>query len=185
ATMLSFVVAGSACAFAALCYAEFASMVPVAGSAYTYAYATLGELFAWIIGWDLLLEYGVGAASVAHGWSHYFVDFLHLLGIDAPAALTNAPFDFDPAAGKLVATGALIDLPALLIAAALTIILVAGIRRSAAFNFLMVVIKLAVVLLVIAVGAFISTRRTGGPSPPTVSAASACSATPCSAATAP
>ena len=76
ATMLSFVLAGSACAFAALCYAEFAAMVPVAGSAYTYAYATLGELFAWIIGWDLLLEYGVGAASVAHGWSHYFVNFL-------------------------------------------------------------------------------------------------------------
>lgn len=154
ATMLSFVVAGTACAFAALCYAEFASMVPVAGSAYTYAYATLGELFAWIIGWDLLLEYGVGAASVAHGWSHYFVDFLHLVGISTPAVLTNAPFDFDPATGRFIATGALIDLPALLIAAALTIILVAGIRRSAAFNLLMVVIKLTVVFLVIAIGAF-------------------------------
>src|SRR6058998_3735472 len=81
ALMLSFVVAGLASIFAALCYAEFASMVPVAGSAYTYAYATLGELFAWIIGWDLLLEYGVGAASVAHGWSHYFTDFVGLLGI--------------------------------------------------------------------------------------------------------
>src|ERR1041385_520529 len=154
ALMLSFVMAGMACVFAALCYAEFASMVPVAGSAYTYAYATLGELFAWIIGWDLLLEYGVGAASVAHGWSHYFVDFLHFVGIHPPAALTNAPFDFDPATGRFVATGALIDLPALLIAAALTIILVAGIRRSAAFNFFMVVIKLIVVFLVIAIGAF-------------------------------
>lgn len=154
ATMLSFVVAGSACAFAALCYAEFASMVPVAGSAYTYAYATLGELFAWIIGWDLLLEYGVGAASVAHGWSHYFVDFLHLLGVYPPAALTNAPFDFNPATGAFVATGAIIDLPALLISAALTAILILGIRRSANVNFLMVVIKLAVVLLIIAIGVF-------------------------------
>src|SRR4029453_19166562 len=106
ATMLSFVVAGFACAFAALCYAEFASMVPVAGSAYTYAYATLGELFAWIIGWDLLLEYGVGAASVAHGWSHYFTDFLRLLGVALPDAFTNAPFDFDPATGRFVSTGA-------------------------------------------------------------------------------
>jgi basic amino acid/polyamine antiporter, APA family len=154
ATMLSFVVAGFACAFAALCYAEFASMVPVAGSAYAYAYATLGELFAWIIGWDLLLEYGIGAASVAHGWSHYFVDFLHLLGGYPPAGLTNAPFDFNPATGAFVATGAIIDAPALLISAVLTMILVTGIRRSAAFNFFMVVIKLTAVLLVIAIGVF-------------------------------
>jgi APA family basic amino acid/polyamine antiporter len=154
ATMLSFVVAGTACGFAALCYAEFASMVPIAGSAYTYAYATLGELFAWIIGWDLLLEYGVGAASVAHGWSHYFVDFLGLLQIVLPPAFINAPFDFDPGSGRFVATGAIIDLPALLISAALTIILVIGIKRSANFNFFMVVIKLAVVLLIIAVGVF-------------------------------
>jgi len=154
ATTLSFVVAGTACGFAALCYAEFASMVPIAGSAYTYAYATLGELFAWIIGWDLLLEYGVGAASVAHGWSHYFVDFLGLLRIVLPPAFINAPFDFDPGSGRFVATGAIIDLPALLISAALTIILVIGIKRSANFNFFMVVIKLAVVLLIIAVGVF-------------------------------
>ncbi len=154
ATMLSFVVAGAACTFAALCYAEFASMVPVAGSAYTYAYATLGELFAWIIGWDLLLEYGVGAASVAHGWSHYFIDFIGLLGVKLPAALTNAPFDFDPAVGKFVATGAIIDLPAFMISVLLTAVLVAGIRVSAAFNFFMVVIKLAVVFLIIAIGVF-------------------------------
>src|SRR5574341_2024718 len=127
ALMLSFVLAGSACALAALCYAEFASMVPVAGSAYTYAYATLGELFAWIIGWDLLLEYGVGAASVAHGWSHYFVDFLGLLGIKLPAALTNSPFDFNPATGAFVSTGALIDVPALFVSASLTAVLVTGI----------------------------------------------------------
>src|SRR5258708_37667571 len=101
ALMLSFVVAGFACIFAALCYAEFASMVPVAGSAYTYAYATLGELFAWIIGWDLVLEYAVGSATVAHGWSHYFQDFIGILGIKLPHVFTNAPFDFTPATGQI------------------------------------------------------------------------------------
>src|SRR5437660_12742210 len=121
ATMLSFVIAGCACAFAALCYAEFAAMVPVAGSAYTYAYATLGEIFAWIIGWDLLLEYGVGAASVAHGWSHYFTDFLGLLGVTLPPGLIDAPFDFSPATGRFFSTAAIIDLPALLISAFLTV----------------------------------------------------------------
>jgi APA family basic amino acid/polyamine antiporter len=154
ATMLSFVIAGMACAFAALCYAEFASMVPVAGSAYTYAYATLGELFAWIIGWDLLLEYGVGAASVAHGWSHYFTDFLALSGLNLPSILTNAPFDYDPSIGKFVTTGSIIDLPALLISALLTTVLVAGIRLSAAFNVAMVLVKLAVVLLIVGIGVF-------------------------------
>src|SRR5712672_934541 len=95
ALMLSYVVAGMTCVFAALCYAEFASMVPVAGSAYTYAYATLGELFAWIIGWDLVLEYAVGAATVAHGWSHYFQDFIGIRWIRLPHIFTNAPFDYD------------------------------------------------------------------------------------------
>ena len=154
ATMLSFVIAGLACGFAALCYAEFASMVPVAGSAYTYAYATLGEIFAWIIGWDLLLEYGVGAASVAHGWSHYFTDFLGLLGATLPRALIDAPFEFNPATGRFFSTGAIIDLPALLISAFLTIVLVIGIRLSATFNALMVAVKLAVVFLIVAVGVF-------------------------------
>ena len=101
ATMLSFVLAGFACAFAALCYAEFASMVPVAGSAYTYAYATLGELFAWIIGWDLLLEYGVGAASVAHGWSHYFADFLAIMNIHLPTPIRIRPSTSIPLAENL------------------------------------------------------------------------------------
>src|ERR1041385_4894372 len=91
ATMLSFVVAGTACGFAALCYAEFASMVPIAGSAYTYAHATLGELFAWIIGWDLLLEYALGAATVAVGWSGNVVSLLADLGIHLPAAISAAP----------------------------------------------------------------------------------------------
>src|SRR6058998_3263125 len=134
ALMLSFVFSGIACVFAALCYAEFASMTPVAGSAYTYAYATLGELFAWIIGWDLILEYAVGSATVAHGWSHYFQDFISIFGITIPFALTNAPFDFDPATGTLSSTGKLIDLPAILIAAVITTILVKGIRESASFN---------------------------------------------------
>jgi len=134
ALMLSFVVAGLACIFAALCYAEFASMVPVAGSAYTYAYATLGELFAWIVGWDLILEYAVGSATVAHGWSHYFQDFIGIFGIRIPFALTNAPFDFDPATGILNATGKLIDFPALVITAIVTTILVKGMQRWWASN---------------------------------------------------
>src|SRR5438046_10381003 len=152
AFILSFVVAGLACIFAALCYAEFASMVPVAGSAYTYAYATLGELCAWIVGWDLILEYAVGSATVAHGWSHYFHDFIGIFGIRIPFALTNAPFDFDPATGTLSSTGKLIDFPALVITAIVTAILVKGIRESASFNAAMVAIKVAVVLVVIAVG---------------------------------
>src|SRR5512135_3929901 len=95
AVMLSFVVAGFTCALAALCYAEFASMVPVAGSAYTYAYATLGELFAWIIGWDLVLEYAVGSATVATGWSGYFQNVLAKLHITLPATLQASPWRYD------------------------------------------------------------------------------------------
>ncbi|MBL8149130.1 MAG: amino acid permease [Blastocatellia bacterium] len=154
ALMLSFVVAGLACVFAALCYAEFASMVPVAGSAYTYAYATLGELFAWIIGWDLVLEYAVGSATVAHGWSKYFQDFIGILGFKIPAVFTTAPFDYDPAVGHFVATGAMFDLPALVVTFIVTIILVVGIQESASFNSAMVIVKVVVVLFVIAVGAF-------------------------------
>jgi APA family basic amino acid/polyamine antiporter len=154
ALTLSFVVAGLACVFAALCYAEFASMVPVAGSAYTYAYATLGELFAWIIGWDLVLEYSVSSATVAHGWSHYFQDFIGIFGLKIPHALTLAPFDYDTSLGEFVRTGTVIDLPAIIITAIVTVILVKGIRESATFNATMVGIKIAVVLLVIGVGAF-------------------------------
>src|SRR5919106_539618 len=154
ATMLSFVLAGSACAFAALCYAEFAAMVPVAGSAYTYAYATLGELLAWIIGWDLLLEYGVGAANLAHGWSHYLAEVIGIIGIKLPRVIAYPPFDFNPATGQFISTGAIIDLPAFLIAVLLTALLVSGIRQSATFNALMVIAKLSVVLLIVAVGVF-------------------------------
>ncbi len=154
AIILSFVVAGIACVFAALCYAEFASMVPVAGSAYTYAYATLGELFAWIIGWDLILEYAVASATVAHGWSAYFQDLIGIFGFKIPPNLQRAPFDFNPDTGLLASTGTVLDLPAIIIAAIITIILVKGIKESTSFNATMVIIKLVVVLFVIVVGAF-------------------------------
>src|SRR5881396_14760 len=137
ALMLSFVVAGLACIFAALCYAEFASMVPVAGSAYTYAYATLGELFAWIVGWDLILEYAVGSATVAHGWSAHFQEFIPLfheglswIPAKIPAVFHAAPVNYcvnvDVAGGcphtGFVSTGSYFDLPAILITFILTII---------------------------------------------------------------
>ena len=161
ALMLSFVFAGVTCIFAALCYAEFASMAPVAGSAYTYAYATLGELFAWIIGWDLILEYAVASSTVAHGWSHYFQDFVKnryiagmIGGWEVPHVLTNAPFDFDPATGHLATTGTWFDLPAIVITFIITAILVKGIQESASFNTAIVILKLVIVLFVIAVGAF-------------------------------
>src|SRR6187200_3109285 len=115
ALMLSYVVAGMTCVFAALCYAEFASMVPVAGSAYTYAYATLGELFAWIIGWDLVLEYAVGSATVANGWSGYFQSLLPKIGIDLPAAFKGPPIVFDKTLHKFVPTEGLVNLPVVVI----------------------------------------------------------------------
>jgi len=154
ALMLSFVVAGLGCAFAALCYAEFAAMVPVAGSAYTYTYATMGELMAWIIGWDLVLEYAVASSTVAHGWSHYFVSFLGIFDVVLSPRWTTAPFDFDPQAGGWFATGSVMNLPALLVVLAVTVVLVVGIRESARFNAAMVILKVAVVLFVIVVGAF-------------------------------
>lgn len=150
--VLSFVIAGTGCALAALCYAEFAAMVPVAGSAYTYAYATLGELFAWIIGWDLVLEYAVASSTVAHGWSHYLMSFLKLFGITLPAAWTGSPIDYDTATQQWVWTGAYCNLPAAFIVLAVTVILVLGIKESARFNAAMVITKLAVVALVIVWG---------------------------------
>jgi len=154
ALILSFVSSGIACIFAALCYAEFASMVPVAGSAYTYAYATLGELFAWIIGWDLILEYMVCSATVAHGWSHYFQAFIGIFGLHVPQAVSRAPFDFNPEVGRILATGTVFDFPAIVITAVVTVILVKGIQESASFNTFMVAVKLAIVLFVLAVGSF-------------------------------
>ncbi|MFN2532001.1 MAG: amino acid permease [Pyrinomonadaceae bacterium] len=168
ALMLSFVLAGLACVFAALCYAEFASMVPVAGSAYTYAYATLGELFAWIIGWDLVLEYAVGSATVAHGWSAHFQEFipvfhegLSFIPAKIPAALHTAPFNYCVNLGAgcphtgFVTTESYFDLPAVLITFILTIVLVKGIKESATFNAVMVAIKLVIVLMVIGIGVFL------------------------------
>lgn len=154
AIILSFGAAGIACIFAALCYSEFASMVPVAGSAYTYAYATLGELFAWIIGWDLILEYAVASATVAHGWSHYFQDLIGIFHYQVPLAMSRSPFDFNPDTGLLNATGTIIDLPAIIITIIITAVLVKGIKESAGLNATMVGIKLTAVLLVIAVGVF-------------------------------
>ncbi len=154
ALILSFVVSGTACVFAGLCYAELAAMIPVAGSAYTYAYATLGEIAAWIIGWNLILEYTVAAASVAHGWSHYLQDFLGIFRLKLPHLMTNAPFDFSPETGRLLLTGTMIDLPAIVIAVLLTAILVIGIRESTRVNTAVVILKVSIVLFVIAVGAF-------------------------------
>src|SRR5262245_45408068 len=144
AIMLSFAVAGVGCALAALCYAEFASMAPVAGSAYTYAYATLGELFAWIIGWDLILEYAMSAATVGSVWGNYFNELTDILfKWHVPDRFSNDPFSLE---------GAYFNLPAVVILGLVTIILVIGIRESAASNTLLVVIKLGVVLFVIAMG---------------------------------
>ncbi|MCM2317034.1 MAG: amino acid permease [Thermoanaerobaculia bacterium] len=154
ALMLSYVVAGITCIFAALCYAEFASMVPVAGSAYTYAYATLGELFAWIIGWDLVLEYAVGSATVATGWSGYFQNVLSKLGYELPPTLRESPWRYDVASGGFVDTGSIVNLPAIIIVLVVTMILVKGIAESASFNAAMVMIKVAAVLFVIGVGVF-------------------------------
>jgi APA family basic amino acid/polyamine antiporter len=168
ALMLSFVLAGLACVFAALCYAEFASMVPVAGSAYTYAYATLGELFAWIIGWDLVLEYAVGSATVAHGWSAHFQEFipifhegLSFIPAKLPEAFRTAPINYCVNVGAgcphtgFVPTGSYFDLPAVLITFILTIVLVKGIKESATFNAIMVAIKLVIVVMVIGIGVFL------------------------------
>jgi amino acid transporter len=150
AVCLSFIVSGIASAFAGLCYAEMASMIPIAGSAYTYSYATMGELVAWIIGWDLILEYLVGAATVSVGWSGYVVAFVkHMFNVDLPKAWTSAPFVWDEAAGAMHSTGALINLPAVIITLAVTVILVIGIRESARFNSVIVVVKLIVVLMFI------------------------------------
>jgi APA family basic amino acid/polyamine antiporter len=143
AIVLSFVVAGFACAMAALCYAEFAAMIPIAGSAYSYSYATMGELVGWIIGWDLVLEYAVGAAAVAVGWSGYLSVILQGIGIYLPHALTHAP-----------GSGGVIDLPALLIVLLISGVLYVGISESARLNSIIVVIKLLAIMVVIVGGLF-------------------------------
>ncbi|HET7322564.1 MAG TPA: amino acid permease, partial [Longimicrobiaceae bacterium] len=177
AVVLSFIVAGLGCAFAGLCYAEFAAMIPIAGSAYTYSYATLGEFIAWIIGWDLILEYLFGASTVAVGWSGYFVAFLHELGIHIPAQFAGAPLDVvgthtlvrsmmcvdpngavvDLAEGAAclapnVLQGGIVNLPAIILVLLMTALLVIGIQESARFNNIIVFVKVGIVLLVIFFG---------------------------------
>ncbi len=141
AITISFVVAAFGCAFAGLCYAEFASMIPVAGSAYTYSYATMGEFIAWIIGWDLVLEYAVGAATVAISWSRYLVKFLEDFNIHIPASLATGPWD-----------GGVINAPAVFIVVAVSLLLIKGSRESAAVNAVIVTLKVAVVLTFIFLG---------------------------------
>jgi APA family basic amino acid/polyamine antiporter len=159
----SFILAGTACALAGLCYAEFSAMIPIAGSAYTYGYATLGEFVAWIIGWDLILEYLFAASTVAVGWSGYVVSFLKDVGINIPAQYTSAPYTHTapPDAGFNVwrlftegwsSTGAVLNVPAMIIVALITILLIIGISESASFNNVIVVIKLTVVFLFIGFG---------------------------------
>ena len=147
------VLAGLTSVLAALCYSEFAASVPVAGSAYTYAYATLGEFVAWIIGWDLILEYALGAATVAVGWSGNLVTLLGQLGLSFPAALSAAPGTIVAVAGGDPVT-AVFNLPAVLVTVAVTALLIFGVSESATVNSVIVVIKVAVVLIVIGAGAF-------------------------------
>ena len=179
AIVYSFIFAGLGCLFAGLCYAEFAAMIPIAGSAYTYGYATLGELTAWIIGWDLILEYLFGAATVAVGWSGYFTAFMNELGFRLPIAFTSSPLGiegthsfvrnsicFDPATNQTIRVAAdavcdtsrysvaqgVINLPAMILVGLMTVLLVLGIKESARFNNVIVIVKLAIVLLVIGFG---------------------------------
>jgi basic amino acid/polyamine antiporter, APA family len=151
--VLSFVLGGIACAFVGLCYSELAAMLPVCGSSYTYTYATLGEVFAWIIGWDLILEYAMGAATVAVGWSGYIVSLLHNVGIDIPPTLAAAPATAVKLADGSTVTG-IVNLPAIVIIAILTTMLVLGTKESARLNNIMVAIKLTVVVAFIAIGVF-------------------------------
>lgn len=151
AISLSFIVAAVACASVALCYAEFASAVPRAGSAYAYAYATLGELPAWLIGWNILFSYGLAAASITQGWSHYFQAFVGQLGVTVPSMLSAGPFDNPPSSG---ATSSLCDLPALLAALGITFLIVRGIKISLRANLVMLVIKLSIIAFVIVAGLF-------------------------------
>jgi APA family basic amino acid/polyamine antiporter len=162
--MLSFLIAAVGCVFAALCYSELASMVPVAGSAYTYAYTTMGELVAWIIGWDLVLEYAIGSSAVAAGWSNHLEALLrNVFHINLDPRLTAAPWDFDIEKGKFflktvsMANGevcqAWINLPAILITAAITVLLVIGIRESAGFNAAIVILNIGVILAIVGIGA--------------------------------
>jgi APA family basic amino acid/polyamine antiporter len=150
AVILAFVIAAICCSFTALCYAEFATLIPMSGSSYSYAYATLGELVAWFIGWNMVLEYGVSASAVAVSWTGYFVSLLDHIGIHLPPALTNAPLAFQDK--HLVVTGALFNLPAVAIVLALTWLCYVGIRESSGANVAMVLLKVGLIVVVIVAG---------------------------------
>ncbi|MHB8446356.1 MAG: amino acid permease [Rudaea sp.] len=150
AIVLAFIIAAVCCSFTALCYAEFATLIPMSGSSYSYAYATLGELAAWFIGWNMVLEYGVSASAVAVSWTGYFTSLLDHFGLHLPAALTNAPLAFSN--DHLVATGALFNLPAVAIVLALTWLCYIGIRESSGANTAMVALKVALIVIVIVAG---------------------------------
>jgi APA family basic amino acid/polyamine antiporter len=163
AVPISMILVGIACAFAGLCYAEMASAVPVAGSAYTYSYATMGELVAWIIGWDLVLEYAAGAATVGVGWSGHFGDLMKLFGVTIPASFASAPFAWCTDANVrdgvahcvhygLNTTGTIVNLPAVVIVAIMSTILVIGIKESATVNNFIVILKVTIILLIVAIG---------------------------------
>jgi APA family basic amino acid/polyamine antiporter len=160
ALALSFIFAGIGCMFAGLCYAEFAAMIPVSGSAYSYSYATLGEGVAWFIGWNLILEYLFAVATVSVGWSGYAVSLLDQLHVHIPDALSHAPFDQDRITEQMVRTGAIINVPAMLIVSAIATICYIGIKQSATFNSWIVTIKVTVIILFILFGiSFINTAN--------------------------
>jgi len=150
AIALSFIISAFGCLLAGLCYAEFASMIPVSGSAYTYGYATMGEFVAWIIGWDLILEYLFGSATVAVGWSGYVTSFLADFGLVLPTSMCQSPFVFDSTGWHT--SGAIINFPAIFIVALMTTLLVVGIKESAKFNNIIVLVKVVVILLFIGFG---------------------------------
>lgn len=152
AVTLSFVLAAIGCGFAGLCYAEFASMIPVAGSAYTYSYATMGEFMAWIIGWDLVLEYALGAATVGVSWSRYFLELLNKFGINLPHSLISSPWETLRLGDGTVVEGGIINLPAIIIVALLSLLLIRGTKGSSGINNFLVIVKVAVVILFIALG---------------------------------
>jgi basic amino acid/polyamine antiporter, APA family len=152
AVTLGFIIAAIGCAFAGLCYAEFASMIPIAGSAYTYSYATMGEVVAWIIGWDLVLEYGIGAATVGIAWSEYLNKLLEYVGMRIPYAWSHSPFEVLRDAQGVVLERGMMNLPALFIVGALSLLLIRGMKESAFVNGLIVIVKVAIVVLVIIFG---------------------------------
>jgi APA family basic amino acid/polyamine antiporter len=161
AIVFSFVIAGIGCMFAGLCYSEFAAMVPVAGSAYAYSYATLGEFVAWFVGWNLILEYMVTCSTVAVGWSRYFIKLLDHFGINfIPASLSSAPFEAADVGYEVHMTGAIANLPAIVIIGAATALCYRGIKESATVNTIIVAVKVAIVMAVIAFGAsFVDTHN--------------------------